>query len=62
MAQRYCGRHLVHMLAAWATRSSENLFELGLNNAEFFHPLFNRPAHRHTWRPLQRRDVLAAVA
>ena len=50
MAQGYRGRYFVHVLAAWATRSSENLFELGLQDAELSHPLLNRPAHRHTWR------------
>ena len=50
MAQRYCSRYLVDVLAAWPARSSENLFELGLKNAEVFHPLFNRPAHRHAQR------------
>ena len=60
MAQRYCRRYLVHVLAAWAPRPSENLFELGLKETELFHPLLNRPAHRHAWH-LQRRDVLAAV-
>jgi hypothetical protein len=50
MAQGYCGRHFVHVLAAWATRSSENLFELGLQDTELSHPLLNRPAHRHAWR------------
>ena len=44
MAQSYRGRHLVHVLAAWATRSSENLFELGLKDTELFHALLNRSA------------------
>ena len=50
MAQCHRGRHLVDVLTAWPARSRENLLELRLEDAEFFHPLLNRPAHRHAQR------------
>jgi len=45
MAQRYCSRHLIHVLTARTAGAGERLLQVSFRNAGGLHPLFDTVSH-----------------